>query len=188
MTDRTDVTVPNQYTGKCLIATPQLDKSMWEQTVLFIAQHHNKLGTQGYVINRPSSTRVTTLFSNLGVYAPPHLTDFIHLGGPVKERSITMLHSSEWYSASTHPITPNISFSYDEFMVEKMCMGDTPDRFTMLAGSATWQAGQLEQEIERGSWLVADIAEDLIFSKRKENIWSESLEIYSQSLFDNYFG
>lgn len=185
MTNRTDLTTPNRFLGKCLVATPKLNKTMWEETVILLSQHSDKIGTQGHVINRTSTTSVSKLFNDLGFHGHINIPGHIHLGGPVKERNISMIHSGEWYSASTMPVTPYISFSYDDFMIEKMCMGDIPDHFVMLAGAAQWAPAQLEQEIDNGSWLVIDSDVNLIFSN-KEDIWTECVKHYSQSMFNDY--
>jgi putative transcriptional regulator len=181
--------IGHKLKGKCLIATPRLHNSMWQETVIFLTAHESNGGAVGYVINRPSGTSINKLleeFNHTG-----QIIDFpdpIYLGGPVKERNISMIHSGDWYSSSTRPVTKHISLSYDDFMIEKMAMYESPNEFLMLAGSSNWAPGQLEKEIEEGSWLVVDANPAIIFSSKKDQLWSLCLEIYSQTMFDEFFG
>lgn len=174
--------------GKCLVATPQLHHTMWEECVIFMTEHDDK-GAVGFVINRPSATSINRLLEEYNHTS--HAADFsdlIHLGGPVRERNIAMIHSGDWYSSSTRPVTTNISVSFDDFMLEKLALYDIPEEFLMIAGSAGWSPGQLEKEIKDGSWLVVDANPAIIFSSKKSQLWSLCLEIYSQTMFDDYFG
>ena len=172
--------------GKCLVATPKLNNTMWEESVILLSEHSQHLGSKGFVINRPSTTSINKLLEQLDMYSTPDFPEVVHLGGPVRERSIAMVHTGEWYSASTTPINANISYSWDDFMLEKMCMLDCPHQFTMLAGSAQWAPGQLEREIAKGSWLTVDAPTELIFSESKEDIWPQCVKLYSQTMFDEF--
>ena len=172
--------------GKLLVATPKLKRTMWEESVILLTQH-SAAGAVGYVINRTSNTTINTLYNNLDYYNNPDYSQLIRLGGPVRERSISMLHSGDWYSASTQPVTSAISHSYDDFMLEKMAMLDTPQEFIMLAGSAQWAPRQLEKELAQGSWLTLESNTAIVFANKPENTWANCLEIYSQTMFDEFF-
>ena len=174
--------------GKCLVATPQLTHTMWEECVIYITDHDSS-GAKGYVINRPSQSSINKLLDEFNYTAHgSNFPDIIHMGGPLKERNITMLHSGNWYSSSTVPVTNDISISGDDFMLEKMALHDSPEEFLMLAGHAGWAPKQLETEVTRGSWLVVDANPAIVFSSKKSQLWSLCLEIYSHSLFEDYFG
>jgi len=173
--------------GKCLVATPKLKNTMWEESVIFLTDYSKQLGSKGFVINRPSTTSINKLLEQLDMYSTPDFPEAVHLGGPVRERSIAMVHTGEWYSASTTPVTGQISYSWDDFMLEKMCMMDCPREFTMLAGMAQWAPGQLEKELAKGSWLTVDASPELVFLEVKEDIWPEAVKLYSQTMFDEFF-
>jgi putative transcriptional regulator len=173
--------------GKLLVATPKLNRTMWEESVILVAQHSEQMGADGYVINRPSNTPINKLYQELDFHNTPNFPQLIRMGGPVRENNIAMIHSGEWYSASTQPITRSVSYSYDDFMLEKMAMMDTPYEYLMLAGMSQWAPGQLEREIKNGSWLVIDSNPAIVFANKPEKTWVNCLEIYSQTMFDEFF-
>ena len=172
--------------GKLLVATPKLNRTMWEESVILLTEHSEQIGATGYVINRPSTTSINVLYKEINFYNAPDFPEIIRLGGPVRERSISMIHSGEWYSASTQPVTDNISHSYDDFMLEKMAMMDVPREYMMVAGSAQWSPRQLENEIARGSWLTIGSNPAIVFANKPEHTWANCLEIYSQTMFDEF--
>ena len=111
--------------GKLLVASPKQDSGMFARTVCLITEHSRK-GTTGVVLNRPSGTTVSKLMSEVGVVDAPNYDELIYMGGPIRERNISMLHSNDWYSASTSVVNEHFSVSYDNFMLEKMAMNNTP--------------------------------------------------------------
>lgn len=173
--------------GKCLVATPQLHHTMWEETVVYLAEHDQTSGAMGFVLNRPSRTPVDALFEQMQIEHAPIHGDSVYLGGPVKENSIYMLHSGDWYSASTKPVDTQLSWSYDNFMLEKMAMNDEPDEWSMFAGCCSWTPGQLESELDRGSWLTIDANPAIVFSSKKSQLWTLCIEIYGQTMIDSHF-
>jgi putative transcriptional regulator len=48
-------------------------------------------------------------------------------------------------------------------------------RFSLLLGYAGWYPGQLEQEIEENSWVIAPLDTSIIFEVPAEDRWSTAL-------------
>jgi putative AlgH/UPF0301 family transcriptional regulator len=82
--------------------------------------------------------------------------EVIHKGGPVSDTSILLLHTSEWTSTNTITATDEVCMTSDSLMLEKLAMGNAPHGWRMFAGMSLWQTGQLEDEIARGGWLIAE--------------------------------
>ena len=57
-----------------------------------------------------------------------------------------------------------------------------PIDLRLFVGYAGWGAGQLEKELGEGSWIVAELSEDLLFETDAEMIWRQAIK----SLGDNY--
>ena len=173
--------------GKCLVATPKLNHTMWEESVIYIVEHDEINGAMGFVLNRPSRSTTQKIFDQLHILSYPNHSDVLYLGGPVRENNIYMIHSGNWYSASTQPVDSRLSWSYDDFMIEKMAMHDEPDEWNMYAGCASWHSGQLESELVDGSWLTIDASPAIIFSSKKSQLWPICVEIYGQTMIDEHF-
>lgn len=172
--------------GKLLVASPKLDTGIFARTVVLVTEHSVN-GTVGVVINRPSGTTVSNLMQQLGITDISTYQDLILMGGPIRERNISLLHTNEWYSASTHIINDQFSISNDQFMLEKLVMHNTPDEWIMLAGSSGWAPGQLQKEIDNDLWLTLDANPAIIFSSKKEELWNIAIEIYSQTMVEEFF-
>lgn len=172
--------------GKCLVASPYLDNTVWEKTVIYIVEHDTD-GAVGFVLNRPSKTSVNAILTEITTRFEDGYSQVVHLGGPVKENNVYMLHSGDWYSASTQPATSDISWSYDEFMLEKMRCGDTPQEWCMFVGCSSWSSGQLEAEIALDSWLTIDANPAIVFASKKSDLWELGVEIAAQKMIDTYF-
>jgi putative transcriptional regulator len=78
---------------------------------------------------------------------------------------------------------PNLEFgdhwslSASGRVIESFAVHQTDDFFMPLLGYAGWGAGQLETEIEEGSWLVQDFDESLIFETEPADRWRHALEM-----------
>lgn len=172
--------------GHLLVATPQLQHSPFRETVVYLSEH-DRNGAQGYVLNRPSLITVGKLMDNFEVECAARYEDRIWLGGPVGERHIHMLHTPDWYSASTRSVDPNFAVSRDTFMLEKLSTMDTPREWMMFAGFSAWAAGQLESELSHNSWLTLPANPAVVFSSKKSELWNLCVELCAQNMVDNYF-
>ena len=172
--------------GKLLIATPKLDDTAFAETVVLVTDHDTH-GARGYVLNKPSATTVEDLFEHLAVSSNGMHYEPVYMAGPVSERHIHMIHSSEWYSSSTVPVTTSIAVSRDGFMFEKMDAGSFPSDWLITVGYSAWDKGQLENEIERNDWLTLPATPELVFASKTDKLWDVSVTLCGQQMIDNYF-
>jgi putative transcriptional regulator len=172
--------------GSLIVASPRLDKGIFARTVALVTEH-NRRGTTGVVLNRTSTTTVEDLMHKIGMHGHPPYNDLVHMGGPINETAIQMLHTNDWYSASTNVINDTFSISHDNFMLEKMAMNNTPQEWIMLAGSAGWAPGQLESELDEDLWLTIDANPAIVFSSKKDELWNIAIEIYSHQMVESFF-
>lgn len=61
-------------------------------------------------------------------------------------------------------------------VIEDFAMHPTDDYFMPVLGYAGWGAGQLEEEIGEGSWLLADFDDSLIFETQPFDRWKRALD------------
>lgn len=149
-------------TGCLLVASPTLfDPNFTASVVLVI--HHGEPGAVGVVLNRPTDLSADRL--------PPgwRVSDPVHSGGPVEpEIAIALAESDQPHDAW-----------------EQVGMGmwladlDGPPvpvrRLRIFAGYAGWGPGQLEDEISRGDWVVADATTDDVFTPDPGGLWRRVL-------------
>jgi putative transcriptional regulator len=69
-------------------------------------------------------------------------------------------------------ITPTLSVSPSRELLEAAARGELDNSFELLLGYAGWAPGQLDSELERGSWLHAAFDEDVL-SAAVDDRWDE---------------
>jgi len=74
----------------------------------------------------------------------------------------------------------------DALMLEKLAMGNEPKGWRMFAGMSVWQRGQLEDEIAKGGWLVAEPSNHSIFDYATEEQYVKAIDLAASKTFSNY--
>jgi putative transcriptional regulator len=149
--------------GHLLVATPLLiDPNFWRSVVLIL--QHDDEGSIGVVLNRPTMERVETHIPAWGeVAAKPGI---VHFGGPVDPRVAIGLATGRDGEATGVPGLTLVDL--------EATPGPEPAAVRVYSGYSGWGGGQLEAEIEEGSWYVVPAAPDDPFD-RPEGQWSRIL-------------
>jgi putative transcriptional regulator len=167
-------------TGKILIAPPSVKGSFWQKTVILITENHEN-GNMGLVLNKPTKVSI----KDFGQQNNTVLEEkgFVHIGGPVQSKALTLLHSSEWSCSNTMKVTSELSISSSSEILSMMAMGNKPKHWRMFVGLCGWTKGQLQNEIngvppysKNHSWLIATPNIDLLFKHDTQSQWTESIE------------
>ena len=56
------------------------------------------------------------------------------------------------------------ALSYSKDIINDIKNGNGPSQFRLIMGYSGWDAGQLEQELDNGDWIIMPSSKDLIFS------------------------
>jgi putative transcriptional regulator len=147
--------------GQLLIAAPSLHDH-FRRTVVLVIEHTGE-GAMGVVLNRPSEVRVGDAVPALAELAGDE--QLIRIGGPVAPDAVVALGDFADPTEAAGEVLGGIGVVDPD--------GSPPDRVRVYAGYAGWGAGQLEEEIEEGAWIVepAD-AEDPFHDG---DLWSDAL-------------
>ena len=178
------------YTGRLLVAHPKLNSHFFKHSVIYICEDSDQ-GSQGIIINKPSKFSVGNVFANKGFDITTNQQ--IYRGGPIHEKSVSMLHTAEWYSSNTSP-AGNYNVTSDNFMIEKMAMGNTPAEWRMVSGVCGWAPGQLHAEVtgnppfsSHQGWLTLSPTDSIIFAYEGEAQWQHALQLSSKQMVDRFF-
>ena len=152
--------------GDLLVATPVLRDENFYRTVVLLCVHGEE-GTVGLVINRPLHIDVGEFISDL------HGQSSLHFGGPVKKDIVSYLHRFGDRIRASLPVLDGVHFSglYEDVQVLIHSGEVSYSDCRFFAGFSSWGPGQLEREIEEGSWFVTRGERSLIFSSRAEDLW-----------------
>jgi putative transcriptional regulator len=170
--------------GQFLIAMPGMTDSNFARTVIYVCAHSDA-GAMGFVINRSQSLTFTDVLLHLemiksddAILLPQHARDFpIQTGGPVESGRGFVLHSDDYLSDSSIPVSDEISLTATLDIVRAISKGSGPKRATMLLGYAGWGSGQLEMEIANNGWLNCAANEELIFDRSLDDKYERALAL-----------
>jgi len=175
--------------GNFLISPPAVKGNFFQKSVILLTENHST-GSIGLVLNKPSQMNLNEFAKQNGVILD--LPGFVHIGGPVSSKALTMLHTNEWACNNTLKINDQISISSSHEILSKLAMGSVPKRWRIFVGLCGWQKGQLTAELNGTepynrnlSWLTATSNLDTIFDFDVQEQWVESIELAGSEFAQN---
>jgi putative transcriptional regulator len=156
--------------GRVLLSDPFSDDNYFGRSVVYLCEH-NKKGTFGFVLNNFLDLKLDEVAKNF-----PKIDTTVSIGGPVQTESIYFLHTLGDRLPGSVEISDGIFMGgeYDLIvgLLEDKKISKRDVRFFL--GYSGWEAGQLEEEIERNSWRVAPvISQGEIMDYTIEDIWQK---------------
>ena len=155
--------------GQLLVAGPSLlDPNFW-RTVVLVGEHSEE-GALGVVLNRASETEVTDALPELAGLADA--MGSVHVGGPVQPSAIVVL--AEFVEPDRAPTLVLDSVGFLPSEVDPDALGELRHA-RVFAGYAGWGPGQLDEELEEGSWIVEPALPEDVFTDDPDGLWSDVL-------------
>jgi putative transcriptional regulator len=160
--------------GQLLIAMPGMQDQRFARSVIYLCAHSED-GAMGIVVNQPARVKnFPDLLVQLQVIAPqerislPRGAEEIQVlsGGPVQTDRGFVLHTPDFFiDNSTLPIDDGVSLTATIDILRAIASGEGPNRALLALGYAGWDAGQLEDEIQRNGWLNCPADPALLFDR-----------------------
>jgi putative transcriptional regulator len=155
--------------GQLLIAGPGLvDANFWRTVVLVV--EHTDDGALGLVLNRPSETTVGEAVSELKPLLD--VDDPLYVGGPVQPSALIVLAQFE------RPADAAL-IAFNDVGVLANGAQEDPDldvrRGRAFVGHSGWGPGQLDNELERGDWILEPARREDAFTSHPEALWESVL-------------
>lgn len=168
---------PNKQTGiqpgpgKLLIAEPFMADPNFARAVLLICEHTAE-GTVGFSLNRPTDHTLGDLLPDLQTPLLP-----VFQGGPVQLDTLHMLHRNPLAFGGTE-ISDGVYWggSYEALQESVSHNSYQSLDLRLFVGYSGWAAGQLDKELQEGSWIVADVNPELIFETDPDQLWRRAIE------------
>lgn len=152
--------------GRLLAATPPLIDENFRHAVVLLLEHGDE-GAVGLVLNQPTMVPVEETLPGWSWSAVQ--PEVVFRGGPVEPQAAIALGRStvgtpaDGWTAVTGPVgVVDLRRSPEEVRV---------DAVRLFAGYAGWGPGQLDAEIDAGSWFVVDAAPDDAFTADPPGLW-----------------
>jgi len=159
-------------TGSLLVAEPFLWDGNFRRSVILLTDCRED-GAVGFILNKELAQRVDELPIDL-----PHFEVPAFHGGPVARDRLYFLHNVGNLLDGSIQICNGVWFGGDfeqlRFLISSQLIEEKHIRF--FVGYAGWSEGQLKDEIETGSWIVADMDSNYVFNTPPELLWKRVLQ------------
>lgn len=166
------VVAAESMVGRLLVAQPSLEDPNFSESVVLIIRHGDG-GAFGLIINRFVEFRapqeILALFSEEAPESDVSVA--VHIGGSVQPATTLVLHSAEFQMDRTDRVDTLFAVSPTVDTLIATVRGKGPTEMRIFFGYAGWGPGQLEQEIDAGSWALIDADRDLVFADDPSSVW-----------------
>tara|TARA_B100001027_G_scaffold211484_1_gene179732 strand:+ start:3147 stop:3776 length:630 start_codon:yes stop_codon:yes gene_type:complete len=166
------------------------EENYFKNSLIYLCKNDSE-GSFGIVINK----RVNINLKDFSMQPDKDLEEILNrdrvfLGGPVSPFSPFILHSLDKKYTETLEVTSNIGVSSKPDVINAILRKEFPKKFIVSFGYTGWSAGQLEKEIQQGSWLIIPANEQIIFSTKSSKKIEEASKIagFNINLVSNNYG
>jgi len=169
--------------GQFLVAMPDMDDERFAQSVILVVGHNSE-GAMGIVVNHElADLRFADILDELDLGDPDaviRLPDSIReravmRGGPVEKGRGFVLHSADYSSDTSYPVTGGICLTATLDILKAMAFGPAPRSALFALGCCGWSAGQLDDEITGNGWLTVPFSCELLFDTPVEDRYEAAL-------------
>jgi putative transcriptional regulator len=154
--------------GRFLVAARELADPNFARSVVLLGQYEEK-GAMGLTINRPSAMTIGEALA--GFKAAKERKDPAYLGGPVVRTGVLALVRSASKPDDAKPVFGDVYLVSTRPLLEKLLATADATRLRVYLGYAGWGAGQLEMELEIGSWHVISADAATVFDTSPASVW-----------------
>jgi len=152
--------------GKLLVATELVRGEVFAQTVILLL-HYDENGAVGIVVNRPTDIEPEELVVDIEVFSAYSGT--LYWGGPVQMDSLLALLRTDTPPEGAEAIVDSVH----QVRIEDGLQDAPTDarNLRFFIGYAGWGAGQLDREMDRGSWHVVPATDEYVFAEDPRALW-----------------
>jgi len=158
--------------GTILIAEPFMMDPNFKRSVLLLCDYSTDEGSVGFVLNKPIDMSLNELIADF-----PAFDTKVNFGGPVATDTIHYIHTLGELIDDSIKVGEGIywggSFEKVKFLIRSEMIQPKDIRF--FIGYSGWSAGQLEDELEIGSWVIHESDPNYIFKSSQDELWTQTL-------------
>jgi putative transcriptional regulator len=159
--------------GKVIIAEPFMQDPNFHRSVILILEH-NENGSFGLVLNQLTSLYLADVIEDCTFN-----DDKLRQGGPVDLQSLHYLHTCGYITGAI-PVLSSLYWGGD---FSEICEGlDTQkidiSQVSFYIGYSGWAAGQLQEELREGAWIIGNLSASDILDKKLDDdkLWQRAVQ------------
>ena len=139
--------------GAVLISKPFIEDKRFEKTIILIIEH-NTNGTVGLILNKETSTNINETIKDFSAF-----NINLNYGGPVDVNSLFFIHKYPDIILDSKKIKNGLFLGGNlEDVIKGLHSREISNNLiSFFVGYSGWEQGQLEAEIEEGSWILHQI-------------------------------
>ena len=158
--------------GKILLAEPfMLDPNFKRSAVLLC--DHGEEGSVGFILNKPLDMRIDELVDGF-----PEFESEVLFGGPVQTDTIHYIHNVGDLLEDSRHVVDGVYWGGDfeklKFLITSKLV--EPHNIRFFVGYSGWSEGQLSDEMDYGSWLLAEMHANYLFKTSPKELWQQVME------------
>lgn len=157
--------------GNLLFATPTMQGGPFEHSVVLLSDHSAKDGAFGLILNQPTGQVVGDLLTAKQFHPLRHIG--VHRGGPVSQNQL--FFAALWWEPP-QGLRIIHQMSAEDAIQHHQRPGTLVRAFIGYSG---WSPGQLEEEIERSTWIVTPAPPSLLGFTHDDSLWATALRSLS---------
>ncbi len=158
---------PIRLQGQLLVADPSLRDSIFNRSVVLLAEHSSDEGAFGLILNHPSGHRVGEFLKDEEFASLSRIA--VHVGGPVAREHLTF--AALWWTDKK-----GLRFATRISAPDAVKHAQNPGTLVRaFVGYSGWSDGQLETELRQQSWITVKPTPELLGLSHDDSLWSETL-------------
>lgn len=159
----------NPHKGEAIVADPFLHGKYFGRSVILLTDISDT-GVNGLVLNKPLTHEVGDFIPELKDYEFP-----VFLGGPVETSKLYFIHTLGNLIPQSHHVKANLYWGGDfETLLTLIRQNQVKfHQVRFFVGYSSWAPGQLEFELEEGSWVIADLSSGEMMNTINPKFWEE---------------
>ncbi|MFT4624852.1 MAG: putative transcriptional regulator [Myxococcota bacterium] len=160
---------------RLLIASPQMQDPNFRNAVVLVFTHDED-GAMGVVVNRlleHTLPEVLKLEADRELNLDAYRDTRVAWGGPVQEDAGIVVTRGQVSDAEGTTLAGGLGITGSRDALERLISAQ--EQVLLCVGYAGWGAGQLDSEIEQGSWLWTDCDAALVFDTPPDDRYDAAL-------------
>lgn len=156
--------------GKMLLSEPFMFDENFKRTVVLVCSNDDVNGTVGLILNKSINIRLQDVIDDF-----PPFKGKVFLGGPVGTDTIQFVHSLGDELEGSRKLNDHLYWGGNfKQLIGLIKEGKVKsDDVSFYLGYSGWEPGQLQQEMEDNSWIVAKANFKHIFRSDVQTLWRE---------------
>ena len=160
--------------GTFLVASPILRDPNFLRTVVLVCEHGDG-GSWGLIVNRRTELTISELVDDMPV--PSVVPGVVHWGGPVETTRLQVLHRLRRDLDGELELCPGVHLGLEVDVLRRL--SEQPllpgEALHAYVGHAGWEGGQLDAELDTGSWITCTASQRIIVDTKPDDMWDRVL-------------